>query len=351
MKKFFLQISGIFLILSLNCFAQESRINIHDPVMIKHKEKYYLFATGFGISVLSSPDMKNWTREEPVFSVSPQWVISIMNAYALSDTTIRSPRGGRMSMWAPDISFHNGQYYLYYSISAFGKNTSCLGLVTNKSLDPADPDFQWVDQGPVICSRPGIDNWNAIDPNLIIGEDGHPYLTWGSFWDGLQIARLTDDMKRIHPDSEPVTIVSRKTDPDAPNPPSIPERPVDAGGNAIEAPFIIRKGDYFYYMASFDYCCWGERSTYNVVYGRSKSVMGPYFDKEGKSMRTGCGTVLVKGDENWYAAGHNGFATIDGKDYIVFHAYDKKDKGQSKLYIFEIDWDNDGWMVMGKEIY
>ena len=349
MKKILLLFVGNLLyLLSMNCIAQQDRIGMHDPVMIKHQDKYYIYATGNGITIWSSTNMRSWTREKPVFDAPPQWTVSIMAAYSLSDTTIRPFRG---NFWAPDISFHNGQYYLYYSISAFGKNTSCIGLATNKTLNPSDPDYKWVDQGTVICSRPGIDNWNAIDPNLLYGEDGFPYLIWGSFWDGLQIARLTDDLTRIHPDSKPVTIASRKTDVNMPNPPSIDNNPVAAGGNAIEAPFVIRKGNYFYFFASIDYCCRDVNSTYKMIYGRSEKIMGPYLDKEGKSMQTGGGTILLEGDENWYGTGHNGFATIDGNDYIVFHAYDAKDNGQSKLRIFEIQWDKDGWPVMGNSIY
>ena len=341
----------ITLYLSSVCFAQQERIGMHDPVMIKHGDRYYIFATGICISVWSSSDMKDWTREKPVFDAPPQWAVHIMATFALNDRSVGLFRPFAGHIWAPDISFHNGLYHLYYSVSAFGKNTSCMGLATNKTLDPADPNFEWVDHGPVICSRPDIDNWNAIDPNLLYGEDGFPYLIWGSFWDGLQIVRLTDDLKRVHPRSMPVTIASRKASPDMPNPPSIDDNPVDAGGNAIEAPFVIRKGKYFYFFASIDYCCKGVNSTYKMIYGRSENIMGPYLDREGKSMRTGGGSVLMKGDENWHGVGHNAVATIDDKDYLLFHAYDANDNGRSKLRIFELLWDKDDWPIVGNSIY
>ena len=84
----------------------------HDPVMIKEKNTYFLFTTGNGIAVFSSKDMKNWRKEKPVFSKAPEWIAKALPNY----------RG--LSMWAPDISYHNGKYYLYYAVSAFGKNTS-----------------------------------------------------------------------------------------------------------------------------------------------------------------------------------------------------------------------------------
>ena len=350
MKKIiFLLITGSLLISLLNCsdpVKPEDRIGLHDPVMIKHKDKVYIFATGNGIDVWSSKDMKKWTREKPVFDAAPQWTVSIMSVYALADTTVRRFRG---HLWAPDISFHNGLYHLYYSASNFGKNSSCIGLVTNKTLDPADPEFEWIDHGPVVCSRPKIDNWNAIDPNLLYGEDGNPYLIWGSFWDGLQIARLTDDLTRLHPESKPVTIATRR---EVSNVSTVGNNSTSAGPNPIEAPFVIKKGKYFYFFASIDYCCRGENSTYKMIYGRSEKIMGPYLDKEGKSMDAGGGTMLMAGDENWYGVGHNGFATIDGKDYLVFHAYDANDeRSRSKLRIFKMKWDSDGWPIVGDSVY
>ena len=141
---------------------------VHDPVMIKHKDTYYLFATGHGISVASSADLLNWKREKPVFSSAPQWAVEKVPTF-------------KGHIWAPDIAFYNGKYYLYYSVSAFGKNTSCIGVATNITLDSNDPNFKWVDHGLVIQSIPAKTNWNAIDPNFILDDKGQPYMSFGSF--------------------------------------------------------------------------------------------------------------------------------------------------------------------------
>jgi arabinan endo-1,5-alpha-L-arabinosidase len=337
MKKY----AGLLLVLSIlgiHSFAQEKRISVHDPVMIRENGVYYLFATGMGVSVFSSTDMKAWKREKPVFSEPPVWAVETVPTY-------------RGHTWAPDIYYHKGEYYLYYSVSAFGKNTSAIGVATNKTLDPNSPDFKWVDHGKVIQSYPGVTNWNAIDPNLIFDDKGVPWFSYGSFWDGLQLVPLNPDLKTIPEGKEPVTFASRKPDPNMENPPSIDNNPVDAGGNAIEAPFIFRKGKYFYLFASIDYCCKGVNSTYKMIIGRSENVQGPYLDKEGRSLRTGGGSILMQGDENWHGVGHNAVARFDGTDYLIFHAYDAADNGRSKLRIFELDWDEKGWPYPGKEVY
>lgn len=307
---------------------------VHDPVMIQQNDTYYLFCTGWGISVWSSKDMKDWTREKPVFSEAPEWATEAVTDF-------------KGHIWAPDISFFNGKYYLYYSVSSFGKNTSCIGLATNKTLDPNDPEFEWVDHGKVIQSFPGKTNWNAIDPNLIVADDGTPYLSWGSFWDGLKLVQMNEDATAPAEDMDTVpTIASRKKSPDAPNPPSVDNNPVDAGGNAIEAPFIFKKGKYYYLFASIDYCCKGVNSTYKMIVGRSESIPGPYLDKEGKNMATGGGSILLQGDQNWHGVGHNSTYTFNGKDYLIFHGYDANDEGRPKLIIKELQWDADGWPVV-----
>jgi len=312
---------------------------VHDPVMIKQGDKYYLFCTGGGIAVFSSTDMENWRKEAPVFATTPDWVVAAIPSF----------RGN--SMWAPDISYHNGLYYLYYSVSAFGKNTSCIGLVTNKTLHTDDPDYLWVDHGKVIQSIPGKTNWNAIDPNIITDQSGTPWLSFGSFWDGLKIVKLTKDRMAVDEDLDKIpTIASRKKDLSVKaNMAPTGDNPVDAGGNAIEAPFIFRKGAYFYMFASIDYCCKGINSTYKMIVGRSKNVKGPYLDKEGQSIATGGGSIVLQGDSLWFGVGHNAVCTFNGNDYLIFHGYDAMDRGRSKLRIEKMTWDKDKWPVVKVE--
>jgi arabinan endo-1,5-alpha-L-arabinosidase len=320
-----------FAVLLFTVVSYGQSISVHDPVMAKQNDTYYIFCTGRGISVWSSTDMKEWKREQPVFSEPPKWAVEAVNGF-------------RGHIWAPDISFYNGKYYLYYSVSSFGKNTSCIGLATNKTLDPNDPEFKWTDHGKVIQSIPDKTNWNAIDPNLIVGVDGTPYLSFGSFWDGLKLVKMNRDATAPAEDINTIqTIASRKKILTDPNPPAIDDNPKDAGGNAIEAPFIFKKGKYYYLFASIDYCCKGVNSSYKMIVGRSETIPGPYLDKEGKSMTTGGGTILLEGNENWHGVGHNSCYTFDETDYIIFHGYDAADEGKSKLIIKKLNWDKDGW--------
>jgi arabinan endo-1,5-alpha-L-arabinosidase len=97
-------------------------LNVHDPVVIKQDDSYYLFSTGVGIPVRRSPDLQTWrvARGGTVFQRMPEEA----SAYV----------PGADNIWAPDISFYNGRYHLYYSVSTFGSNRSAIGLATNKTL-------------------------------------------------------------------------------------------------------------------------------------------------------------------------------------------------------------------------
>lgn len=313
---------------SVGTITPTAQTSVHDPVMIKEGNTFYLFCTGFGISVFSSTDLQNWKREKPVFATPPAWAVAAVPAY-------------RGHTWAPDISFHNGLYYLYYSVSAFGKNASCIGVAVNKTLDPLSPDFKWEDKGKLLQSVPGRDNWNAIDPNLVVDENNEAWLSFGSFWGGLKLVKLNSNLVSMAEPQQWRTIAAR--------PRAATQADTVAGNGAIEAPFIFQKNGYYFLFASWDYCCRGEKSTYKVVVGRSKTVTGPYTDKTGKPMEQNGGSLIIEGDgKKWFGAGHNAAYTFDGKDYLIYHGYDAEDKGRSKLRIDELLWDAEGWPYVKK---
>ncbi|WP_310686284.1 arabinan endo-1,5-alpha-L-arabinosidase [Aliifodinibius sp. S!AR15-10] len=335
--------------------AQPRDATVHDPVMIKQDDTYYLFHTGQGISVKSSTDLNNWTEEDQVFESTPEWVFKIL------------PDFGN-HIWAPDIAYHDGKYYLYYSVSAFGRNNSAIGVATNTTLHPDDPDFEWVDHGPVVQSVPGRDMWNAIDPNLAFDDDGTPWMTFGSFWMGLKIVKLKDNLTEVVTDTaeEWHTVAARhrywKLDErdagDSANPEldyeelypdDILEMNRNMENGATEAPFIFKKDGYYYLFISWDRCCRGVESTYKIMVGRSKDITGPYLDRSNKKLIHGGGTLVAKDNDEWAAVGHPAAYTFEGTDYLVFHGYDISEDGRPKLWISEITWDEEDWPQISLE--
>lgn len=297
--------------------------DVHDPVIAMEDSVFYIFSTGMNVSVMTSDDLMYWEPVGRALDETPLWAQNMVEGY-------------RGHTWAPDIINVDGLWYLYYSCSTFGKNTSAIGVASNKTLDPQSPDYEWKDLGLVINSVRG-DHYNCIDPNAVIDKDGRIWLTFGSFWDGIQLVQLQPDMKT--PIGSPVTI-ARHTNPEA-----VVEGGVRANNNDIEAPFIIREGKYYYLFASAGLCCRGLRSTYHTIVGRSKKIEGPYVDREGTPMLKGGGTLLIGSDDQYAGVGHCGMTKFDGHWIFVAHGYDKDLNGRSKLVIRDMTFKR-GWPVL-----
>jgi arabinan endo-1,5-alpha-L-arabinosidase len=203
-------------------------------------------------------------------------------------------------------------------------NRSCIGHATRDALDGGS----FADQGPVVCSNVTAsgDDWNAIDPNVIVDRDGKAWLSFGSFWGGIKLIELDADGNRMGNTLH-----------------SLAARPRNDG--ALEAPFIVWRCGFYYLFVSFDTCCQGVNSTYNLRVGRSAAVSGPYSDRAGTAMMEGGGTLLLESGTRWKGPGHNAVVFSGTKAYNVYHSYDADTNGRSMLRIAELVWDADGWPI------
>ena len=301
----------------------------HDPSIAKAGDTWYVFATATWpnhkgeLPIRCSKDLHHWKECGYVFPGVPEW--------------IRKELPETKELWAPDISYFNGEFHLYYAFSAFGKNTSGIALLTNQTLDPDSPNFHWIDQGLILRSQTG-DDFNAIDPNLVLDSDGHAWLSFGSFWTGIKMRRIDPKSGRLAAEDTKLYSLARRQRPDhpPPDPPGLP-----ANWQAIEAPFIVRHDNHYYLFVSFDLCCRGVKSSYKTMVGRSPQVTGPYTDAAGKSMMDGGGTLLLAGNGRWIGPGGESVLQQKDGDIMVFHAYDGK-TGRPSLEISSIGWSN-GW--------
>jgi arabinan endo-1,5-alpha-L-arabinosidase len=284
-------------------------LGAHDPALLEQDGVFYMFLTGNNVSAKTSTGLLAWQNQPQVFTTVPRpgWI-----AQQVPQAT---------NLWAPDISFFGGRFHLYFSASSFGSNSSCIGHLSRESMTAG----AWEDQGsPAVCSS-GANDYNAIDPNAFTDIEGNHYLAFGSFWDGIRAIDL--DASGARSGTAIYELASR-------------------GGGAIEAPYIVRRCGYYYLFVSFDRCCDGADSTYNIRVGRSENVLGPYVDREGRALLNGGGTLLVQGDDTWRGPGHNAVIFSGDRAYNVFHAY-AATNGASMLRIAEIAWDDAGWPVSG----
>ena len=287
---------------------------VHDPCIAKDGEDYYVYSTGSGIPIRRSPDLIHWQQIGRVF---------MEDAPAWAKEAVPGSRG----IWAPDIACVNGRFRLYYSVSTFGSNRSVIGLATNTTLDPLRADYHWEDEGLVFESWHTSD-FNAIDPNFVYALPQH-FLCFGSFWSGIKMIPLDPGTGKPL-DEGTMTALARRAAPDA-----------------LEAPFLIQNGPYFYLFVSFDYCCRGLSSTYNIRIGRAQQITGPYYDQSGQAMLEGGGTLLLGSEGN--AIGPGGCSVLQRPegDLLVYHIYDGARAGAATLQVGPLDWTAEGWPVAG----
>ncbi|WP_228983942.1 arabinan endo-1,5-alpha-L-arabinosidase [Streptomyces sp. DH12] len=281
----------------------------HDPTMIRTPSgQYLLYATGGGIAAKTSSDRTAFTAGADAFTSRPSW----WSRYSSVPES-----------WAPDISYHGGRYLMYYSVSTFGSNTSAIGLAGSPTGHPGS----WTDHGIVYTSHSASD-YNAIDPNLFVDDDGSWWLSFGSWWTGIKMIRIDPSTgKQSASDTARRSLASRPT-----------------GTKAVEAPYVVKRNGYYYLFASYDTCCSGVSSTYKVKVGRATRVTGPYLDRNGVPMTNNGGTPVLESHGSVIGPGGQSITKdVDG-DLIVYHYYDARDNGTPRLGINLLNWSS-GWPV------
>lgn len=258
-----------------------------DPSVVRAPDgTFYLYATqddwadGQGnhyLPIFSSTDLVNWTFVTDAFSGPPSW----------------KDDGG--FTWAPDISFSEGQYYLYYAASLWGDPNPCIGLGTSKS-----PEGPFEDLGRAVFCSEDVGVENSIDP-FVWTDNGVRTLIWGSFH-GIYAVKLSKDGTKAVGET------------------------VQLADDRFEGPYVIRRNGFYYLFVSAGSCCDGEYSTYTLYVGRSKNLTGPYVDAQGQELLGGGGTVMLAANDTWVGPGHNSVIQDNvGTDWLFYHAIPKDD--------------------------
>ncbi|HUB71250.1 MAG TPA: arabinan endo-1,5-alpha-L-arabinosidase [Acidimicrobiales bacterium] len=304
-----------------------SYVYVHDPSMANEGGTWYLFSTGDpnglvnhgNVQVRESANLISWKLIGTVFQQIPSWI---------NDDLAVPPT----NLWAPDISYFDGLWHLYYAASNFGGNTSIIALATNRTLDPKSPEYHWEDDREVFSSSTA-DDFNAIDPALATGANGSKWLVFGSFWSGIKLVAI--DPATGKPQSPHPHLYSLSSAP-APDP--------------EEGSYLISHGGYYYLFVSEGYCCKGIASTYEVIVGRSQSITGPYLGPDGAPMTGGGGMELLGSSEGMIGPGAPSVYVGPGGDLVVYHYYDAWDLGDPWVQVRRLYWASDGWPVTGPAI-
>ena len=276
--------------------------SLPDPTVIKAKDGcFYLYATEDtkNVPIYKSKNLIDWEF--------------LGTAFTKETRPSFEPKGG---IWAPDINYINGKYVMYYSMSVWGGEWTCgIGVAVADK-----PEGPFKDHGKIFRSNE-IGVKNSID-QFYIEHQGKKYLFWGSFR-GIYAIELAEDGLSLKSGAEKKRIA----------------------GTAFEGTYIHKKGKYYYLFASVGTCCEGVKSTYKLVVGRSKSLFGPYIDKEGKPMMENGYTIVISSNDRFVGNGHNSEILQDkkGNDWVLYHGVDtQKPKGRV-LLLDQLQWDKSGW--------
>lgn len=290
-------------------------LGIHDPsAVIQCEGLYYVYGTGQGISSKFSTDQVYWITGPSIFAKPPSW-------------TTNAVPGFTGDFWAPDISYFDGQYHLYYAVSTFGSNVSGIGLATNPTLNPSDPNYLWTDQGPVIEST-SSSSYNCIDPSVTFDASSNLWMSFGSFWTGIKLVELNAATGLRNTTN--TTIYSIATD-------------NAASGDPIEGSYLYHYGNYYYLFVNWGTCCDGIQSTYNIRVGRSANITGPYLDRNGVNMLSSGGTLFLQATGKYLAPGQVGIISENGVTYFGYHYLDADANGAPTFDLEPLSWTSDGW--------
>ena len=284
------------------------------PEILYYNGVYYNYNMTGPIALKTSTDLITWTRHPDQYALPsrPAW----MNAVSGGD-----------AIWAPGAYQIGDKYYLYYCTSSSGSQNSGIGVAVTS--DPSKND--WQDLGLVIRSYTGS-QYNCIDPNVIIDDDGTPYLVWGSYWEGIFMRKIDPSTGKL--DETDTTMYH-----------------LAKGTSDMEAPYVIKHGDYYYLFTARGGL---KKGTYYWAVGRSKTLTGPYVDKDGKSLLEGGGTRLTEWKDGIEGVAHaQYFVDKDGTAYMVSESWEYREDPDDptsksstiRLHISTIVWTDDGWPV------
>lgn len=329
--------------------------NAHDPTVVRDTDgTWYMFSTDAaagadsvpaGVHVRRSDDLVHWSFEGTALAGVPAPAFEWSQAPGLwAPEVVRWPALGAAGD-AADGDAADVQWYMYYSASTFGSNTSAIGLAVASRL--AGP---WEDRGIVVATRAGTDSQNAIDAAVTVDRSGTPWLTYGSFFSGIYTLPLDAVTGRPQTPGDHGTLIARR--------PSSVDR-------AIEGAFIVyrREEDRYVLFTSYDSLF----DSYNVRVAVADEITGPYTDLLGHEMTdldtapALIGTKVLGShrfgdDTGWLAPGHNSILIEQGlpgaraDDYLmVHHVRFADDPSQHVVQLRRTFFTEAGWPVVSPQ--
>jgi GH43 family beta-xylosidase len=268
------------------------------------------------------------------------WKTKAMSKLASAQiTTVYSPTAGTanaQNIWAPELHFLDGKWYLYYTAGSGPDNTQRTWVLENSSADPTTGN--WTDRGRIFANN--ADFW-AID-GTVLEYNGNKYFLWSGRPDAsvqnqnLYIAKMSNAWTL----ETPAVLLSK------------PELPWEINGGPVnEGPEIIKNSNGRVFLVYSASGCWTDDYALGIL--TLKTGGDPLLTADWtKSAQP----VFSKKPENSaYGPGHNSFfKSPDGtQDWIIYHANTNSGEGCSEkrnIRIQAFSWSTEGSPVFGSPV-
>ncbi|WPP52108.1 arabinan endo-1,5-alpha-L-arabinosidase [Catalinimonas niigatensis] len=318
---------------------QWAHYNSHDPSILKEGRFFYSYGTDVafgheirpGIQIRRSINLVEWEFVGWVFNTLPP-----------EGARFIRQNGGEPnnSLWAPYIQKVGDEYRLYYSLASNTPRLSVIGLAT--SDDPRGP---FRERGVVVTSQDNNSiQTNAIDPSVIIDQNGKHWMYYGSAWDGIYVLELDPD----------TGLAVRNGDKGK----RIAQRAFTGGrvnGN-IEGPEITYNETFnkYYLFIAYD---WLE-TKYNVRVGRADQPEGPFYDYLGRDMNQENDDVPMilapyqfSGHSGWQGVSHPAVFAHEGQYYMAHQGRPGANPFYMVLHVRQMYWTEEGWPLVSPQRY
>ena len=199
-----------------------------------------------------------------------------------------------------------------------GFKDSEIGVASSRSLDPGS----WTDHGSLYLPH---GDYNMIDPNLSIQNDGSLNLIFGSYWTGIQRIEMNNPPVEHSGQGTPQNIIRNAT----------------ASPAVIEGAFQFKWNtqgkDYYYVFFSSGNCCVAPPNLpppgdeYKIMVCRSENIAGPFTDRDGKDCLHAGGTEVLGSHGDIYAPGGQGVMEDNGRTVMYYHYGECENTSNSRL--------------------
>ncbi len=238
-----------------------------DPSVVRVGDDYYMVNSTFqyfpAIAISHSKDLVNWQLMG----------YGITNPDYLDLSEIRDSHG----IWAPDISYKDGLFYIFATLRLNGDGKRDNDVLRRQLVITSTKP-----EGPY--SEPSWLEIDDIDPSHFIDDDGKRYMIIAP---GINIVPLSEDSKSVA--GELIHVWD------------------GTGERCSEGPHLLKKDGWYYAIVAEGGTSYG----HGINVGRSKQLMGPYqsspynpvmrqLDPSAPIQRAGHGKLVQAQDGSWW---------------------------------------------------